>query len=352
MNEKHQGMEPAHCCSHEPKKKVWYKDLLVWTSAVSAGLLLLSFVLSPLVSFRHALLTYLRLMTLPIAVGFVLGGIIDYYVPKEYISKHLAKPATRTIFYAVGLGFLMSACNHGIIALSMELHKKGASGPAVISFLLASPWANLPITILLLIFFGWKGLIIILSAFLIAITTGLFFQFLDKKGWIEKNRHTVEVDPAFSIRKDIARRWKNYRFTWPGFQKDTAGIAKGVWELADMVLGWVLLGTLLASLSAAYVPEGIFSRFLGPTLLGLAVTLLASTVLEICSEGTSPIAFEIYRQTGALGNAFAFLMGGVVTDYTEIGLVWKNLGRRTAVWMLAVTLPQVFFLGWAFNRIF
>jgi len=79
-----------------------------------------------------------------VALGLVLGGIVDYYVPREYISKILSRPKKRTVIYATGLGILASACSHGILALSMELHKKGASGPAVVSFLLASPWANLP----------------------------------------------------------------------------------------------------------------------------------------------------------------------------------------------------------------
>jgi hypothetical protein len=81
------------------------------------------------------------------------------------------------------------------------------------------------------------------------------------------------------------------------------------------------------------------------------VTMGVATILEVCSEGTSPLAFTIYQQTGAFGNAFAFLMGGVVTDVTEIGLVWKNLGPRTALWMLAISLPQVVALGWLLNKI-
>jgi uncharacterized membrane protein YraQ (UPF0718 family) len=81
------------------------------------------------------------------------------------------------------------------------------------------------------------------------------------------------------------------------------------------------------------------------------MTILVATIFEICSEGTSPLAFEIYKQTGAFGNAFAFLMGGVVTDYTEVGLIWINLGKKTALWMLAITLPQVILLGWIFNLI-
>ena len=122
--------------------------------------------------------------------------------------------------------------------------------------------------------------------------------------------------------------------------------------LADMVLSWLLIGILLASLIGVFVPPHIFHRFLGATPLGLLLTLALAAVLEVCSEGTAPLAFEIYKNTGAFGNVFAFLMGGVVTDYTEIGLVWSNLGRKTAFWMVAVALPQVVLLGALFNLIF
>jgi uncharacterized membrane protein YraQ (UPF0718 family) len=90
---------------------------------------------------------------------------------------------------------------------------------------------------------------------------------------------------------------------------------------------------------------------MGPTLLGLIVTLALATIIEVCSEGTSPLAFEIYRQTGALGNSFVFLMAGVATDYTEIGLLWTNVGRRTAIWMPIVAVPQILVLGFLANKI-
>ena len=77
--------------------------------------------------------------------------------------------------------------------------------------------------------------------------------------------------------------------------------------------------------------------------------MILATVIEVCSEGSSPLAFEIYRQTGSLGNSFVFLMAGVATDYTEIGLLWTNVGKRVALWMPAVTVPQVLILGYTFN---
>lgn len=328
-----------------------FSNRLTWTVLVILSLLGLSFLLPILVPFRNNFLQYLKIVSIPIILGLGLGGVVDYFVPKEYISKTLSGKSSRTIFRACGLGFLMSACSHGILALSIELYRKGASVAAVISFLLASPWANLPITILLFSFFGFKAFLIIISALIISLNTGLIYLWLDKKGLIEKNPNTLEVNRDFSILKDAKARFKNYKFsTNQLFQKDIPGIWQGALSLGDMVLWWIILGMGLASLAGAYIPAHFFHKFMGPTFIGLLVTLALAAVIEICSEGSSPLAFEIYRQTGALGNSFSFLMAGVVTDYTEIGLIWVTIGRRSALWLPAIALPQVIFLAVIFNK--
>ncbi len=51
-----------------------------------------------------------------------------------------------------------------------------------------------------------------------------------------------------------------------------------------------------------------------------------------------------------LSNPFVFLMAGVATDYTEIGLLWSNIGRRTAFWLPIVTVPQILIVGALLNR--
>ena len=344
------------CCPPENKasrdKRPWYSRFLFWILVSNIFLLSLTDLFPQFASFRISFFNYLKIMAFPVFLGVMIGGIVDHFVPKQYVIKYLSGHKKRTVLYASAFGFLMSACSHGILALSMELHKKGASGPAVISFLLASPWANLPITFLLVGFFGWRGFLIIFAALLVSFSTGLLLQILDKRGWIEKNKNRISIEADFSIRKDLARRFKNYQPSIPRFIQDIRGVTKGGLALADMVMTWVLLGIMLASAASAFVPTGIFHKFLGPSLLGLLTTLGLATLLEVCSEGTSPLAFEIYRQTGALGNAFAFLMGGVVTDVTEVGLVWQNLGKKTALWMLAISIPQVFILGFLFNSLF
>jgi len=332
-------------CEIKGGHRPWYKEKLYIFGLITAILLIISYSIPALRKLHTAFIDYFKVIWWAVLLGLFIGGVIDYFVPREYISKFLSTHKKESIFYAVGFGFLMSACSHGILAIAIQLYKKGASIPAVIAFLLASPWANLPITILLFGFFGIKALFLIISAIVIAIITGFIYQILDKSNRIEKNPNTVKVKKEFSIRKDFKKRFKNYKFS----KKDFYGVLGGSWALAKMVVWWILIGMIIASFASAFVPHHLFMKYLGPTLLGLGVTLVFATIIEVCSEGSSVLAFEIFKQTGAFGNSFTFLMAGVATDYTEIGLIWSNIGKKAALWLPAVTIPQVLVVGYLFN---
>lgn len=342
--EKQHNLGRAACPTCAIKSANWYNERFWIVTFITIAVLVVSYYVEFFNPVFDAFMDYFKLIWWAIILGLLIGGIIDKFVPREYISKYLSAHKKTTIFNAVILGFLMSACSHGILAIAIELYKKGASIPAVIAFLLASPWANLPITILLFGFFGVKALFLIGSAIIIAIITGLIYQVLDKKGWIEKSPNIKEV--KFSMRNDIKKRWKAHHFN---LKKDGGGVLSGMWSLNKMVTWWILIGMLLASFARAFIPQHFFINYMGASLLGLIVTLVLATIIEVCSEGSSPLAFEIFRQTGAFGNAFVFLMVGVATDYTEIGLLWSNIGKKTALWLPVITVPQILVLGYLFN---
>lgn len=308
-------------------------------SGIFVAVLLLSF-LPGLAALNDSMLSYLEIVWWAVLLGLVLGGMIDYFVPDGVVVRALGKRSKITLVNAVLAGFLMSACSHGILAIAIQLYKKGASVPAVITFLLASPWANLPMTVLLFGFFGWQALLFVGGAMAIALVTGLLFTLLDQFGLIEAPAKDVEAE-------DVSwDRLKNF-----DLQESAKGVAIGFVSLANMVLWWILIGILAASLIGAYVPEHWFMEYMGPDFTGMLVVLLFATVLEVCSEGTSPLAFEIFNKTAVLGNPFVFLMAGVATDYTEIGLLWTNIGKRTAIWLPIVTVPQILLVGMWFNSL-
>lgn len=334
---------------HQKSSTRWLLDPWFWVPISGVALVAASQLWPKISGVGTIYLGYVKKIGLPFLVGLVLGGIIDHFVPREYIIKLLSGSRKRVIARATFLGFLASACSHGCLALAIELYRKGASVPAVVSFLLASPWASMALTFLLLSLFGLKGLVIILSALVISSMTGLVFQRLARRGIIETNPHTVSLEENFSILRNLRNRWQGYSFTPAQLMQDFRGILKGMLPLGRMVLGWVQLGLILSALGGFFIPTTIFHQFLGPSPGGLLLTLAAATLIEVCSEGTAPLAYEIYRHTGALGNAFAFLMAGVITDYTELAAVWTNIGRRTVLWMLVVALPMVFLVGVLLN---
>ena len=331
----------------------WYKEKLFIITIVTLILLAIGYFLDPQKRFFYAFRDYLFLIWWAILIGFLLGGVIDYFVPRTYIEKYLSRHRKRTIVYSIIFGFLMSACSHGILAIAIELYRKGASTSSVVAFLLASPWANLPITVLLFGFFGIKATFIVISALIIALITGLIFQRLERKGWVECDKCKLGEDIAiltdFSIKDDIKRRIKQYKFTTENNIKALKGTLSGSWALTKMVMWWLIVGMVLAAFARGFIPHQLFAQYMGPTILGLLVTLLFATIIEVCSEGSSPLAFEIYNQTGAFGNSFVFLLSGVATDVTEIGLIWHNIGKKAAIWLPIITVPQVIILGYLFN---
>ncbi|MFQ5621260.1 MAG: permease [Candidatus Nanoarchaeia archaeon] len=326
------------------KKVVWWREKFWIVVFVVLGILLVSSQIVFLNPVVDGFVDYLQLIWWAVLLGLFLGGVIDWYVPRDYIVKYLAQPRKRTILNAAVFGFLMSACSHGILAIAIQLYKKGASVPAVIAFLLASPWANLPITILMFGFFGVKALYLIVVAMFIAVVTGLVYQVLDRKGWIESS--VPGKVKKFNTWNDVKKRWGKYKFD---LGTDVGGVLSGMWALNKMVTWWILIGMTMASFARAFVPTSFFHQYMGATALGMVVTLVIATLIEVCSEGSSPLAFELYSQTGAFGNSFVFLMAGVVTDMTEIGLIWSNIGRKSAIWLPIITIPQVIFFGYLFN---
>lgn len=340
----------ARCIAEFEHRGRWWRDPWVWVPASGVILSTLGWWWPAALGVSAVYAGYVAKVGVPFVLGLVLGGLLDHFVPKDYIVTLLSGPRKRVITRATLLGFLASSCSHGCLALTIELYRKGASIPAVVSFLLASPWASMSLTFLLLSLFGAQGLLLIGGALAVSWTTGLVFQRLAARGLIEPNPHTLAVADDFSIWQDFRARARAYPWTAPQLLNDARGVLAGMLPLGRMILGWVQLGLVLSALLGVAVPHHLVARWLGPSVGGLAMTLAVAAAIEVCSEGTAPLAFELYRQTGAFGNAFAFLMGGVVTDYTELAVLWANIGRRTVLWLLAITLPMVMALGLVLNQ--
>ena len=142
------------------RRRLRLRDPLVWVPVSGVLLLAVGRAWPAAAGVSAVYADYLGMVLLPAIAGLAIGGLIDHFIPKTYVVRLLAGPRKRVILRSVALGFLASTCSHGCLAIAIELYRKGASIPAVIGFLLASPWASMALTLILLSLFGLKGIVL------------------------------------------------------------------------------------------------------------------------------------------------------------------------------------------------
>ncbi len=277
-------------------------------------------------------------------LGIVAVAVIGR-LPRELVAAVLGRGGSMSgLFRAVGAGMALDLCNHGILMVGMSLYQRGASLGQTLAFLIASPWNSLSLTLILAALIGWKWMLlfIFLSA-VVALVTGWIADRLVSTGKIPANPNTIDLPTGYRLRPALVGVIRSLR-------PSSGNWSSLLWEGLSgsrMVLRWVLFGFVLTGLIRAFIPLEIFHQYFGPSLTGLFLTLLATTFLEVCSEGSSPIAADLLTRASAPGNAFVFLMAGAATDYTEImSLKGTTRSWRASLALPLISTPQVLLLGW------
>ncbi len=299
--------------------------------------------------FAMAAVELLSQMWWGVAIGIFFVGLMSK-VPREYFQVLMGRgDSFGGILRAVVAGVLLDLCSHGILLVAAKLYERGVSLAQIMAFLIASPWNSFSLTIILISLIGLKWtLLFIAGSCIVALLSGLIYMSLVKSGVIAENPHTVEIAADFSLIADAKTRFKTFR---PSVSFFTDIVKSGVVE-GKMLVRWLLLGVVIAAATKAFIPPDVFSEWFGPTLLGLVMTLIAATIIEVCSEGSVPIASVIFNAARAPGNAFTFLMAGVSTDYTEIMILKQATGSwKTALSLPLVTVPQILVLGYLLNQV-
>lgn len=341
-----------HCCP--PKGRI---DYLLWGSLTLVCILYIHhawFVESTRFALWYATLSasvfeLINTMWWGLAIGIVMIALLSK-IPREFVISILGtRRGLNGILRATAAGVLLDLCSHGILMVGAKLYERGASIGQVMAFLVASPWNSFSLTLVLiaLIGLGWTLAFIVLSM-LIAITVGLIFDHLVKRQFLPDNPAQIDLPENFQFWPQAKTSFRQTSLTPQFFSRM---LIDGLKE-SRMVLRWILFGVLLAGLIRAFISPEQFGNYFGPTLAGLGLTLVIATLLEVCSEGSTPIAADLMTRANAPGNSFAFLMAGVATDYTEIMVIRETTQSwKIALFLPLLAVPQVIVVAWLINTI-
>ncbi len=354
MEQEHSAESHCHGCGPADKSR---RDWLLLLSFGGVALLYFLFLLAAgpianigwLERLAQSVFEIVNTIWWGILLGILMVAILSR-VPREFVLSILgSRSGLRAILRATAAGVLLDLCSHGILMVGAKLYERGASIGQVMAFLIASPWNSFTLTLVLFALVGiYWTLAFIACSMLSASSVGRMFDALAGRGAIPKNPRALDLPEDFHFWREAKQGLEGLRIT-PAY---LGSMLSDGFRDSLMVLRWLLFGVLLASLIRTLLSPEHFADYFGPTLAGLGLTLLATTIIEVCSEGSTPIAADLLNRARAPGNGFTFLMAGVATDYTEV-MVVKDTTKswKIALLLPLLTVPQVLVIGWLMNNL-
>jgi len=220
--------------------------------------------------YSHATFELMAQMWMGILLGIIFVGLLNI-VPREVIISVLGKGGSFSgLLRATFAGLLLDLCSHGILMVGMKLYERGASLGQVMAFLIASPWNSLSLTIILitLIGFQWTLAFIVLSA-IIALLSGLVFESLVKRKTLPANPNSSDIPQDFQLLKELKKVFSSqeYSIKW------VIRVLKDGFTDSFMIIKWLFVGVIVASLIRSFISPEVFTEYFGPSLMGLGLSL-------------------------------------------------------------------------------
>jgi len=114
-------------------------------------------------------------------------------------------------------------------------------------------------------------------------------------------------------------------------EKLKAGFSYAFFDLWRDMAGWFFIGLVLAGLITAFIPDDIFTRYLGSGLSAMLLMLVIGIPLYICATASTPIAAALILKGVSPGAALVFLLAGPATNITSLTVLLGVLGKRTTL---------------------
>ncbi len=215
--------------------------------------------------------------------------------------------------------------------MAASLKKSGASPPAVLSFLVATPVTGVDsILATYALLGGFLAVVRPVASVAIALVAGIMMLFVTRDDPLP----AAPLAPTVGSNRGplVKRLWKATDYA---FNELLAGIA-----------GSVLLGLFVGSGIGLFIPADLVARFTGMTWVTYVGMVLVGTPLYVCATGSIPIAAALLAKGLSPGAALAFLLAGPATNAVAIAVARDLVGKRGLAVYLGTIIVGTIALGW------
>ncbi|MCQ8878157.1 SO_0444 family Cu/Zn efflux transporter [Pseudoalteromonas shioyasakiensis] len=311
-------------------------------------------------------------------LGLLIAGVLNVYLPANFLNKHLGKEGFWTTVKAALIGAPMPLCSCGVIPAAIGLRRAGASKSATTAFLVSTPETGVDSVSVSYVLLGpFMAIIRPIAAICSAIVAGVLVGRDAVKGGKKQNadQHTpascctksetshvstsgcaskqpqqistssccaTDDDKQQEPKITCCAKTNTETVTSAScceselqekptqWQKIQQAITFSCNKLLSDTMIWLVIGLFFAALVQTYVPESFLTQW-GSGILAMTVVILISIPMYICATASTPIAAGLLLSGVAPGAVLVFMLAGPATNVATLGVVANELGRRAVV---------------------
>jgi len=291
--------------------------------------------------------------------GLFIAGVINVYLPKNFLNKHLGKEGFLTTIKAAVIGAPMPLCSCGVIPAALGLKRSGASKSATTAFLVSTPETGVDsISVSYVLLGPFMAVVRPVAAIFSAIVAGLLVgkepsnsNIIGSKSKVKSccaskqviaDKHVVAKTTLATSRCCASQQASKSNV----LQKLNQALLFSGTKLLGDTAKWLLIGLFFAALVQTYVPVSFFSEW-GSGILAMVVVILISIPMYVCATASTPIAAGLLLSGVSPGAVLVFMLAGPATNVATLGVVATELGKRAVVAYLTGVIGVAIVFGFA-----
>lgn len=282
-----------------------------------------------------------------LALGAVLAGILEEFVPQRYILRLI--PSNRAVAIAAGcwLGILFPMCECGILVIMRRLLRKGVPLSVGVAYMLAGPIIN--VVVMLSTYVAFRGaeeitspsgqpLHLIGGLGMVGLRMGLGFLVASGTALVVEWQYRKHGDRLLSesllkdMKKGSVDQEENGESQRRPFTQRISNAAEiALHDFVDVTV-LLLIGDLLASTARLVLPHNDVEEFSRNfPLLAIGAMMLLAVILCLCSEADAFVAasFVALRPSAKI----AFLVLGPMLDF-KLYMMYRSVFSVRLIWTI------------------
>lgn len=306
-----------------------------------------------------------------VMLGSLLGGLVEVFVPREFIVRLLPKRKFLAILVAASLGLLLPVCECAVIPFTRRLVRKGVPFSTAVAYLLAGPIVNVLVGSATLMAYAWNWHILaarMIFGYVVAVSVALVIDrwFPGESALLNPSAKPAPADDACGCGHDHEHEHShehdhNHEHDHEhDHDHHHSHAPEPIWKrLADAInhagddflqVGqFLVIGAFVAAICQTVIPRHAFLTLSHTPAAAILIMMGLAVALNLCS-GADAFVASSFRSVLPLSAQMGFMVLGPMLDLKLSAMYLSFIKKRVFLTLVVLMYSFVFALmiGWEY----